>query len=79
MDKTQSQIAELQAQFESAIGSQTDYQLGQMWAAETDENPIATMARARRWRIQLPKSIIDFVLLLDALGYKIKIERRGPR
>jgi hypothetical protein len=71
--------AELQAQFEAAIGTaigtQTDYQLGQQWAKKTGQNPLATMARASRWRTQLPKSIIDFVLLLDALGYKIKIER----
>ena len=76
MITTTNPIAELQAQFEAAIGSQTDYQLGQMWAAETDENPIATMARARRWRIQLPKSIIDFALLLDALGFNLTIERK---
>lgn len=70
-------MIDLQSQFESAIGQQTDYQLGQMWAAETDENPIATMARARRWRIQLPKSIVDFVLLLDALGYRVSIAKKS--
>lgn len=66
----------LQAQFEQAIGNQSDYQLGQMWAAETDENPIATMARARRWRIGLPKSIVDLALLLDALGYRLAIVKK---
>lgn len=69
-------IEQLQNQFERAIGNQTDYQLGQMWAAETSENPAATMARARRWRIGLPKSIVDLALLLDALGYRLTIVKK---
>jgi hypothetical protein len=71
-----SPIAELQAQFEAAIGTQTDYEMGQEWAKKTGQNPLATMARASRWRTQLPKSIIDFILLLDALGFKLTIERK---
>lgn len=49
--------------------------LGHIWAAETNEDPAVMARRIDRLRRGLPKSAIDIISLLDALGYRVEIKQ----
>jgi hypothetical protein len=53
--------------------------IGHYWAAETDEDPTVLSQRISAWVKAQPKSIRDFVSLMDALGYEVLIKRKGEK
>lgn len=55
----------------------TTYGIGHRWAAETDEDPGVLRKRVDRWKANQPKTIRDLISLMDALGYDVRIVRRG--
>ena len=55
-----------------------DSELGLLWADRYGGTPRTLEQRVRQWRSYgLPRSIMLIVELLDILGYKLKIEKRG--
>jgi hypothetical protein len=54
----------------------TDYGIGHFWSAETDENPRTLTQRVQTWRKKQPKTLRDFVSLMDVLGYDVILKKR---
>ena len=54
----------------------TSYGIGHLWAAETDEDPMALRSKVDRWRVKQTKSIKDLILLLDVLGYQLILVKK---
>ena len=54
----------------------TSYGIGHLWAAETDEDPMALRSKVDRWKAKQAKSITALILLLDVLGYTIRLEKK---
>lgn len=69
---------EFQDQFVDAIRSSklTSYRIGQLWSSRTDEDPMALRSKVDRWKVKQAKSITALILLLDVLGYTIKMEKK---
>jgi hypothetical protein len=75
---TQAPIKDFTIAFKDAIvkSGMTHYGIGHMWAAETDESPNTLRVRVDSWVRKLPKSICGMILLLDCLGYRLRIEKK---
>ena len=69
---------EFHDQFIDAIRSSklTSYRIGRLWSAKTDEDPMALRSKVDRWKAKQAKSITALILLLDVLGYTIKLEKK---
>jgi hypothetical protein len=68
----------LQKQFNEVIAESnlTTYQIGQIWATETDDNPNTMRVRIDTWLKSQPKALRDFANLMDVLGYVVEIRKK---
>lgn len=74
---------DIQSQFDQVIAASghTQYQLAQLWGAENDKIFATNQATLSTWLNKgLPKPILSFVSLLNALGCELRIVRKDrPR
>lgn len=70
---------EIQSTFLQAIADsgETPYRIAHLWGAENDKAFATNQSTLSTWINQgLPAAIGQFAMLLDALGWELKIEKK---
>lgn len=70
---------EIQSTFHQAISDsgETPYRIAHMWGAENDKMFRTNQSTLSAWINQgLPAAIGQFAMLLDAIGWELKIEKK---
>ena len=59
--------------FEPTLSS---YRMADLWSDQSSGDASDLRRKLLRWKRRFPRSISAFVSLLDALGYRLKIEKK---